>query len=116
MIDAYGNRINIGDSIKVGGVISRWFKPFSTFDKYRSVSYFISDGVNEFELYNSYSLNKDSFAIYEYTDELNAICIDVKNREFHIGDTVVGTGVFAIYNGMYEFNTNCYLIDWRPKK
>lgn len=112
----YGKNIQKGDSIKVGGVISRWFKPFSTFDRYRSVSYFISDGVNEFELYNSYSLNKDSFAIYEYTDELNAICIDVKNREFHIGDTVVGTGVFAIYNGMYEFNTNCYLIDWRPKK
>lgn len=112
----YGKNIQKGDSIKVGGVISRWFKPSSAFDRYRSVSYFISDGVNEFELYNSYSLNKDSFAIYEYTDELNAICIDVKNREFHIGDTVVGTGVFAIYNGMYEFNTNCYLIDWRPKK
>lgn len=112
---AYGNSIiNLGDSLKVGGVISRWSKKSSLFDTYRSVTYFISDGVNEFECYNSYSLNKDSFAIYEFTDEQNAICIDVKNREFHIGDTVVGTGVFNIYNGMYEFNTNCYLIKWKP--
>ena len=115
VIDAYGNRINIGDAIKVGGVISRWFRKSSTFDKYRSVSYFISDGVNEFEFYNSYSLNKDSFAIYEYTDDYNAICIDVNNREFHIGDTVVGAGLFTIYDGTYELNTNCYLIDWRSK-
>lgn len=112
---AYGKDIDKGDSIKVGGVISRWSQKSSRFNTYRSVSYFISDGVNEFEYYNSYSINKDSFAIYEYTNDYNAICIDENGREFHIGDTVVGTGVFAIYNGMYEFNTNCYLIDWRPK-
>ena len=106
------------DSIKVGGIISRWFKKSSAFDKYHSVSFFVMDPVtgqeHEFEFYNCYTLDKDSFATFEYTDELNAICIDNQGREFHLGDTVVGAGKYTIYNGTHELNTNCYLTEWRP--
>ena len=106
------------DSIKVGGIISRWFKKSSAFDKYHSVSFFVMDPVtgqeHEFEFYNCYTLDKDSFETFEYTDELNAICIDRAGREFHLGDTVVGAGKYTIYNGTHELNTNCYLTEWRP--
>ena len=106
------------DSIKVGGIISRWFRKSSAFDKYHSVSFFVMDPVtgqeHEFEFYNCYSLDKDSFATFEYTDEMNAICFDVNGREFHLGDTVVGAGKYTIYNGTHELNTNCYLTEWRP--
>jgi|GEM_PF-669801 len=106
------------DSIKVGGIISRWLRKSSAFDKYHSVSFFVMDPVtgqeHEFEFYNCYSLDKDSFATFEYTDEMNAICFDVDGREFHLGDTVVGAGKYTIYNGTHELNTNCYLTDWRP--
>lgn len=106
------------DSIKVGGIISRWFRKSSAFDKYHSVSFFVMDPVtgqeHEFEFYNCYTLNKDSFETFEYTDEMNAICIDRADREFHLGDTVVGAGKYTIYNGTHELNTNCYLTEWRP--
>ena len=106
------------DSIKVGGIISRWFRKSSAFDTYHSVSFFVMDPVtgteHEFEFYNCYTLNKDSFATFEFTDEMNAICIDMAGREFHLGDTVVGAGKYTIYNGTHELNTNCYLTEWRP--
>ena len=106
------------DSIKVGGIISRWFKKSSKFDTYHSVSFFVMDPVtgqeHEFEFYNCYTLDKDSFETFEFTDELNAICIDRAGREFHLGDTVVGAGKYTIYNGTHELNTNCYLTEWRP--
>ena len=106
------------DSIKVGGIISRWFKKSSAFDRYHSVSFFVMDPVtgqeHEFEFYNCYSLDKDSFETYEFTDVMNAICIDRAGREFHLGDTVVGAGKYTIYNGTHELNTNCYLTDWHP--
>ena len=106
------------DSIKVGGIISRWFRKSSAFDKYHSVSFFVMDPVtgqeHEFEFYNCYSLDKDSFATFDFTDEMNAVCIDYQGREFHLGDTVVGAGKYTIYNGTHELNTNCYLTEWRP--
>ena len=106
------------DSIKVGGIISRWFRKSSAFDKYHSVSFFVMDPVtgqeHEFEFYNCYTLDKDSFETFEFTDDLNAICIDRAGREFHLGDTVVGAGKYTIYNGTHELNTNCYLTEWRP--
>jgi hypothetical protein len=116
---AYDNGdFDLNDSLRIGGVISRWFKKSSKFDTYHSVSFFVADPVtgeeHEFEFYNCYTLGKDSFATYEFTDEYNAICIDNQGREFHLGDTVVGAGTFTIYNGTYELNTNCYLVDWRP--
>ena len=106
------------DSIKVGGIISRWFRKSSAFDKYHSVSFFVMDPVtgqeHEFEFYNCYSLDKDSFATFDFTDEMNGVCIDYQGREFHLGDTVVGAGKYTIYNGTHELNTNCYLTEWRP--
>lgn len=106
-----------GDSIKVGGIISRWYKKSSSFDKYHSVTFFVKDPVtgseHEFEFYCCYSLNKGSFATFEYTDEYNAICVDVDGREFHLGDTVVGAGMYHIYNNTHELSTNCYLTEWR---
>jgi hypothetical protein len=112
--------IYTGDSIKVGGIISRWYKKSSRFDSYRSVSFFVMDPVtgqeHEFEFYNCYSLGKDSFATYDFTDEVNAICIDEQGREFHVGDTVVGSGEYSYYEAyaLHELKTNCYLTEWRP--
>ena len=106
------------DSIKVGGIISRWFRKSSKFDQYHSVSFFVMDPVtgqeHEFEFYNCYSLNKDSFATFDFTDELNAVCIDYQGREFHLGDTVIGAGKYTLYGSTHELNTNCYLTEWRP--
>lgn len=108
------------DSIKVGGIISRWFRKSSAFDKYHSVSFFVMDPVtgqeHEFEFYNCYSLDKDSFATFDFTDEMNAVCIDYQGREFHLGDTVVGAGKYLYYEAgkVHELNTNCYLTEWRP--
>ena len=107
--------IATGDSLKVGGVISRWFRKSTKFDTYHSVSFYVADADgNEFEFYNCYTLDKDSFETFEFTDEMNAICIDRTGREFHLGDTVVGAGTYTIYNGTHELNTNCYLVEWRP--
>lgn len=104
------------DSCIVGGVISRWARKSSKFDTYKSVSFYVSDGVNEVEFYNCYTINKDSFATYDFTDENTAVCIDKAGREFHIGDTVIATGKATLYNTTYELNTGCFVLELRPAK
>ncbi len=102
------------DSCIVGGVISRWVKKSTAFDRYKSVSFYVSDGTKEVEFYNLYTINKDSFATYEFTDENTATCIDQKGREFHIGDTVIAKGLMTQYKTTYELNTGCFVLELRP--
>lgn len=104
------------DSCIVGGVISRWVKKSSKFDTYKSVSFYVTDGTNEVEFFNLYTIDKDSFATYEFTDENTATCIDKAGREFHIGDTVIAAGKATLYNTTYELNTGCYVLELRPAK
>lgn len=108
-----------GDSIKVGGIINKWYKKSSRFDEFLNVSYYITDNNDSvFEMYNSYSVNRDSFPVYDFVDEYNATCIDASGREFNLGDTVIGIGAltyYANYN-VYEFKSGCYLLEHRPLK
>ena len=108
-----------GDTIKVGGIINKWYKKSSRFDEFLNVSYYIKDNNDSvFEMYNSYSVNRDSFPVYEFVDEYNATCIDASGREFILGDTVIGIGAltyYANYN-VYEFKSGCYLLEHRPLK
>lgn len=108
-----------GDTIKVGGIINKWYKKSSRFDEFLNVSYYIKDNNDSvFEMYNSYSVNRDSFPVYEFVDEYNATCIDASGREFILGDTVIGIGAltyYAKYN-VYEFKSGCYLLEHRPLK
>ena len=99
-----------GDSCKVVGVISKWYSKSSKFDQYHSVSYFITDGEKEFEMYNSYSIDNAKFATYEFTDSVTATCIDENGIQLNIGDSVIGIGTAKKYNSTYEFNQNCYLV------
>lgn len=120
VIAAYKNGdLGEGDSIKVGGIINKWYKKSSRFDEFLNVSYYIKDNNDSvFEMYNSYSVNKDSFPIYDFVDEYNATCIDASGREFNLGDTVIGIGAltyYANYN-VYEFKSGCYLLEHRPLK
>ena len=108
-----------GDTIKVGGIINKWYKKSSRFDEFLNVSYYIKDNNDSvFEMYNSYSVDRDSFPVYEFVDEYNATCIDASGREFILGDTVIGIGAltyYASYN-VYEFKSGCYLLEHRPLK
>ncbi len=104
------------DSCIIGGVISRWVKKSSKFDTYKSVSFYVTDGTQEVEFYNLYTIDKDSFDTYDFTDEKTATCIDKKGREYHIGDTVIATGLMTVYNTTYELNTGCFVKELRPAK
>lgn len=99
-----------GDSCKVVGVISKWYSKSSKFDQYHSVSYFITDGEKEFEMYNSYSINGAKFETYEYTNDSTATCIDENGLQLQIGDSVIGIGTAKKYGETYEFGQNCYLV------
>ena len=99
-----------GDSCKVVGVISKWYSKSSKFDQYHSVSYFITDGKKEFEMYNSYSINGAKFETYEYTNDSTATCIDENGLQLQIGDSVIGIGTAKKYGETYEFGQNCYLV------
>ena len=108
-----------GDTIKVGGIINKWYKKSSRFDEFLNVSYYINDNNDSiFEMYNSYSVNRDSFPVYEFVDEYNATCVDASGREFNLGDTVIGIGALTYYakNNVYEFKSGCYLLEHRPLK
>lgn len=111
VIAAYDNGTLIeGDSCMVVGTISKWYTKSSKFDTYHSVSYFITDGQKEFEMYNSYSVDNAKFETYDYTDETTATCIDENGLQLNIGDSVIGIGTVKKYNDTYEFNQNCYLV------
>lgn len=120
VIEAYkSGELGEGDSIKVGGIINQWYKKSSRFDEFLNVSYYIKDNNDSvFEMYNSYSVNRDSFPIYDFVDDYNATCIDASGREFNLGDTVIGIGALTYYakNNVYEFKSGCYLLEHRPLK
>ena len=120
VIAAYNNgegTLKEGDTIKVGGIISKWYKKSSRFDEFLNVSYYITDdNASEFEMYNSYSVNRDSFPVYDFVSEYEAYCEDASGRVFSLGDTVVGIGAFKYYASynVHEFNSGCYLLEHRP--
>lgn len=106
-----------GDTIQVGGILSRWYSK-SYPAQYKNLSYFISDGENEFEMYNSFSIDGDSIAAFDFVSETEATATDISGRTFTNGDTIIGKGAFTYYakNDVYEFQKGCYITSLRPAK
>ncbi len=116
VVSAYADgSIKNGDSVTVGGFVSKFFaKSYNA--KYKNISFYITDGTQEFELYSCYSLNKDSIEKFDYVSDTEATATDMSGRTLTIGDTIIGKGIFKLYNETYEFDKGCYLTELRPAK
>lgn len=104
-----------GDSIKVGGIVNRWWS-YSLNMTYKNLSWFITDGTSEFEMYNAFSVDKDSIVAYDYVDEFTATATDASGRSFTTGDTMICAGEFTYYANydVYEFKKGGYIVELRP--
>lgn len=114
--------LNDNDSVKVTGYISGMFLKPTNFMKYGSVSIWLTDtlggSAKEFELYNCYGMMGDTLATwgpnFVETGTQNIDVESVTGRhgiEFKLGDKIVATGKFKFYNGTYELNTGCYIVE-----
>lgn len=109
------------DVIEVRGVITKMEFKGKNFAKYGSVNIYVKDATGaegEFEFYNCYSLNADTFktSTPAYDAESTAWAeftevADANGNAIHVGDTVIAHGKYKLYNTTYELNTGCYLID-----
>lgn len=113
------------DEIIIKGFIKSMFLKPNNFVKYGSVTIWLTSSVDgeekEFELYNCYGLNGDTLASYvpvadaELGDGSKSIDVEsVTGNDgvmFSLGDEVVAKGAFKLYNGTYELNTGCYIIE-----
>jgi len=109
------------EEILVRGVITKMEFKGKNFAKYGSVNIYVSDATDaegEFEFYNCYSLNADTFrtSIPNYDPEstswaqFNEVA-DANGNAIHVGDTVIAFGKYKLYNSTHELNTGCYLVD-----
>lgn len=109
------------DEILVRGVITKMEFKGKNFAKYGSVNIYVADATNaegEFEFYNCYSLNADTFRTSdpaydaESTDwvEFEEVA-DENGNAIHVGDTVIAFGKYKLYSGTHELNTGCYLTE-----
>lgn len=107
--------------ILVRGVITKMEFKGKNFAKYGSVNIYVADATDaegEFEFYNCYSLNADTFrtSIPNYDPEstswaqFNEVA-DANGNAIHVGDTVIAFGKYKLYNSTHELNTGCYLVD-----
>ena len=109
------------DEIRVRGVITKMEFKGKNFAKYGSVNIYVADATNaegEFEFYNCYSLNADTFrtSTPAYDAESNAWVefeevADENGNAIHVGDTVIAFGKYKLYNETHELNTGCYLTE-----
>ncbi len=116
IVEAYAaGTLKDNDSINVGGIISEWYST-SLPAAYKNLSYYITDGTNKFEMYNAYSINRDSIVTFDYVSKTEGTATDQSGRTFAIGDTIIGTGKFTYYNkyDVYEFQKGCYITELRP--
>lgn len=109
------------DEVLVRGVITKMEFKGANFAKYGSVNIYVADATDaegEFEFYNCYSLNADTFRTsipnYDPTDknwaQYNEVA-DENGNTIHVGDTVIAFGKYKLYNSVHELNTGCYLVD-----
>ncbi len=118
VVAAYADgTLSANDSINVGGIISEWYST-SLPAQYKNLSYYITDGTNQFEMYNSFSVNRDSIVAFDYVSKTEGTATDESGRTFTIGDTIIGTGLFTYYAkyDVYEFQKGCYITELRPAK
>jgi hypothetical protein len=109
------------DEVLVRGVITKMEFKGKNFAKYGSVNIYVSDATDaegEFEFYNCYSLEADTFrtSTPAYDPESTAWAqfrevVDGNGNAIHVGDTVIAFGKYKLYNSVHELNTGCYLVD-----
>lgn len=107
------------DLVSVKGVVTKMDIKPTNFVKYGSVNIYLADATGaagEFELYNCYSLEKDTFATTDPTFDATSTswlsltaATDRNGKTVNVGDTVIGYGKITLYNSTYELNTGCYL-------
>ena len=107
------------DFVSVKGVVTKMDIKPANFVKYGSVNIYLADATGaagEFELYNCYSLEKDTFATTDPTFDATSTswlsltaATDRNGKTVNVGDTVIGYGKITLYNTTYELNTGCYL-------
>lgn len=110
--------------ILVRGVITKMQIKGKNFAKYGSVNIYVADATGaegEFEFFNCYSLDKDSFMTTTPAyDETSTAWLNLKKVEdaagnvIRLGDTVIAFGKYKLYNTTHELNTGCYLTDIKP--
>ncbi len=109
------------DEIFVRGIITKMEFKGKNFAKYGSVNIYVADATDaegEFEFYNCYSLNADTFRTstpaYDAEStawvELEEVA-DENGNAIHVGDTVIAFGKYKLYSGTHELNTGCYLTE-----
>ena len=109
------------DEVLVRGIITKMEFKGANFAKYGSVNIYVADvngAEGEFEFYNCYSLNADTFrtSTPAYDPESTAWAqfrevVDGNGNAIHVGDTVIAFGKYKLYNSVHELNTGCYLVD-----
>ena len=108
--------------IQVRGIITKMEFKGKNFAKYGSVNIYVADATGaegEFEFYNCYSLNADTFktSTPAYDAESTAWAefeevVDANGVAIHVGDTVIAFGKYTLYNNtVYELKQGCYLVD-----
>ncbi len=107
--------------ILVRGVITKMEIKGKNFAKYGSVNIYVADATGaegEFEFYNCYSLNADTFRTttpaYDATSTAWAQLEEVEDgngNTIQLGDTVIAFGKYKLFNTTHELNTGCYLVD-----
>ena len=112
------------EEVLVRGIITKMEFKGKNFVKYGSVNIYVADATGaegEFEFYNCYSLNADTFmtSIPNYDPEgadwvqLREVA-DANGNAIHVGDTVIAFGKYKLFNTTHELNTGCYLVDIKP--
>ena len=108
--------------IQVRGIITKMEFKGKNFAKYGSVNIYVADATDaegEFEFFNCYSLNADTFKTstpaYDATStawEQFTEVVDANGNAIHVGDTVIAFGKYTLYNNtVYELKQGCYLVD-----
>ena len=109
------------DEVYVRGIITKMEFKGKNFAKYGSVNIYVADATGaegEFEFYNCYSLNADTFrtSTPDYDETSTAWAqfrevVDGNGNAIHVGDTVEAFGKYKLFNATHELNTGCYLVD-----
>jgi len=112
-----------GTKMYVRGVITKMEIKGTSFKKYGSVNIYVADATGaegEFEFYNCYSLNADTFKTttpqYDASSsqwmQLENV-VDANGVQVCVGDTVIALGEYLYYTdkNVHELNTGCFLTD-----
>lgn len=109
------------DTVVVAGYIVNMFLKPANFAKYGSVCIWLTDTIGgtakEFELYNCYGFMADTLQTWgpDYTTT-GTTNIDVQyvqdhNYKYSVGNLIVAKGLIKKYNGTYELNTGCFIVE-----